>query len=179
MGPSFFDSYASQPKSKIKQSISSNILNKNLIDIIKLLNKNLINMIKLSNKNLINIIKLLNENLCSGACASLKVSKFWKQISSQNFFQKPNQRICVSILTTYQDRKTNSMVQFLEEVLAGKSVFDFYIHSIFHWSATKKIVLVSNLEIRGHKHLLLLMIEESTEAALALQWWAPALSPAI
>ena len=37
-----------------------------------------------------------------------------------------NQRICFSILTTYQDRKTNSMVLFLEKVLAGKFVFDFY-----------------------------------------------------
>ena len=37
-----------------------------------------------------------------------------------------NQRICFSILTTYQGRKTNSMDQFLEEVLAGEFVFDFY-----------------------------------------------------
>ena len=51
---------------------------------------------------------------------------FESKFSSQNFFQKTNQRICFSILTTYQDRKTNSMVRFLEEVLAGKFVFDFY-----------------------------------------------------
>ena len=29
-------------------------------------------------------------------------------------------------MTTYQDRKTNSIVRFLEEVSAGKFVFDFY-----------------------------------------------------
>ena len=29
-------------------------------------------------------------------------------------------------LTSFQDRKTNSKVRFLEEVLPGKFVFDFY-----------------------------------------------------
>ena len=41
------------------------------------------------------------------------------KFSSQNFFQKTNQRICFSILT---------LARFLEEVLAGKFVFDFYGH---------------------------------------------------
>ena len=52
----------------------------------------------------------------------LKVSKFRNQI-----FQPKNElTICFSIPTTYEDRKTNSMVRFLEEVLAEKFVFDFY-----------------------------------------------------
>ena len=55
-------------------------------------------------------------------CAKRSV-KIENKFSSQNFFQK---RICFSILTTYQDRKTNSMVWFLEEVLAGQFVFEIY-----------------------------------------------------
>ena len=51
---------------------------------------------------------------------------FKSKVSSQNFFQKTNQRICFSILTTYQDRKTTLIVRFLEEVLVGKFVFNFY-----------------------------------------------------
>ena len=53
----------------------------------------------------------------------LKVSKNRKQFSSQNFLQKPNHRICFSILISSQDRKTNSLVPFLEEVLFGKFAF--------------------------------------------------------
>ena len=56
---------------------------------------------------------------------NLATVNFESKFSSQNFFQKTNQRICFSILATYPDRKTNSMVQFLDEVLAGKFVFDF------------------------------------------------------
>ena len=55
-----------------------------------------------------------------------KVSKFQKQIFQPKLLQKTNQRICFSIQTTYQDRKTNSMVRFLEEFLAGKIVFNSY-----------------------------------------------------
>ena len=34
------------------------------------------------------------------------------KFSSKNFFQKPNHRICFSILISSQDRKTNSLVRF-------------------------------------------------------------------
>ena len=46
--------------------------------------------------------------------------------SSQNFFQKSNHRICLSILISSQDRKTNSLVSFLEEILAGTFAFEIY-----------------------------------------------------
>ena len=58
--------------------------------------------------------------------------KYWMYVkienrfSSQNFFQKLNHRICFSILISSQDRKTNSLVCFLEEVLAGKFAFEIY-----------------------------------------------------
>ena len=54
-----------------------------------------------------------------------KVSKFRKQIFQPKLFQKNGTNEFV-FLSRYQDRKTNSMVWFLEEVLAGKFVFDFY-----------------------------------------------------
>ena len=56
----------------------------------------------------------------------LKVSKFRKQIFKPKLLQKNEPTNCFSILTTYQDRKTNLVVRFLEKVLAGKFVFDFY-----------------------------------------------------
>ena len=43
--------------------------------------------------------------------------KIENKFSSQNFFQKPSES---------QDRKTNSLVRFLEEVLAGKFAFEIY-----------------------------------------------------
>ena len=52
--------------------------------------------------------------------------KIENKFSSQNFFQKPNHRICFSILISSQDRKTNSLVCFLEEILAGKFAFVIY-----------------------------------------------------
>ena len=69
------------------------------------------------------------------------------KFSSQNFFQKPNHQICFSILMDSKFQKQLfqtkllpknepmnlffypdylSMVRFLEEVLAGKLVFNFY-----------------------------------------------------
>ena len=67
----------------------------------------------------------------------LKVSKFRKQIFQPKllpkneptnlfFYTDYEPTIFFSILTTYQDRKTNTMVWFLEELLPGKFVFDFY-----------------------------------------------------
>ena len=52
--------------------------------------------------------------------------KIENKFSSQNFFQKPNHRICLFILISSQDRKTNLLVRFLEEVLAGKFAFKIY-----------------------------------------------------
>ena len=52
--------------------------------------------------------------------------KIENKFSGQNFFQKPNHRICFSILISSQNRKTNSLVQFLEEVLARKFAFEIY-----------------------------------------------------
>ena len=40
--------------------------------------------------------------------------------------QELNHQICFSILISSKDRKTNSLVRFLEEVLAGKFIFNFY-----------------------------------------------------
>ena len=53
--------------------------------------------------------------------------KIENRFSSQNFFQKPNHRICFSILICSQDRKINLLVRFLEEVLAVKFAFEIYL----------------------------------------------------
>ena len=55
----------------------------------------------------------------------LKVSKNQKQIFQPKLLPKTNHRICFPILISSEDRKTNSLVRFLEKVLAGKFVFDF------------------------------------------------------
>ena len=56
----------------------------------------------------------------------LKVSKNRKQIFQPKLLPKTEQSICFSILISSQDRKTNSLVRFLEEVLAGKFAFEIY-----------------------------------------------------
>ena len=62
------------------------------------------------------------------------------KFSKQNFFQKTNQWICCSILISSQDRKINSLVRILEEVLAGKFVFNFY------WPLTHAMFIVIQKE---------------------------------
>ena len=58
----------------------------------------------------------------------LKVSKNRKQIFQPKLFKKPKTKhqICFSILISSQDRKTNLLVCFSEEVLAGKFAFEIY-----------------------------------------------------
>ena len=58
---------------------------------------------------------------------SHRLSKIWQiSIQIQNFFQKPNHRICFSILISSHDRITNSLVRFLEDLMAGKFAFKIY-----------------------------------------------------
>ena len=58
----------------------------------------------------------------------VKVSKNRKQIFQQKVLPKnePTNLFFYPDYYTYQDRKTNSMIRFLDEVLAWKFVIDFY-----------------------------------------------------
>ena len=84
----------------------------------------------------------------------IKVIKIESKFSSQNFFQITNHRICFSILTSYQDRKTNSLVPFLGRSFGWKICFQnhyFFRDSIlpnlnigqwFHWFVYKNYQIV-------------------------------------
>ena len=56
----------------------------------------------------------------------LKVSKNRKQIFQPKLLPKTEPSNFFSILISSQDRKTNSLVCYLEEVLAGKFAFEIY-----------------------------------------------------
>ena len=76
------------------------------------------------------IVFSLQDNLkdCDFACNELKLHNKIHEILkvSKNRKQIFQPKLLPKNLTNYQDRKTNSLVHFLEEVLAGKFAFDFY-----------------------------------------------------